>query len=113
MRQKLFPLKPFLELIASVQPGEIILSSVDHDGTMKGMCYEIAKIIPSGLPFVLRCGAGSSSDLLKAVQLKKISAVSASSVFSFSEVTPATMHICLAAEGIPARRTGLFPLGLK
>ena len=80
---------------------------------MNGMCYEVSNIIPAGLPFVLRCGAGSSSDFIKALQLNKISAVSASSVFSFTDVTPATMHICLATEGIPARTTGPFPLGLN
>ncbi len=111
--QKLFPLEPYLALIASARPGEIILSSVDRDGTMKGMCSEVASIIPPGLPFVLRCGAGSSTDLLSGLQSKNISAVSASSIFSFTDVTPATMHHYLVEQGIPARNTASFPFGLN
>lgn len=113
LKKRLFPLYPYLELIASDRPGEIILSSVDNDGTMKGLCAEVANNIPPGLPFVLRCGAGCNADLLKALQLRNISAVAASSVFSFTDVTPATMHRYLVDQGIPARITGSFPLGLS
>lgn len=112
-KQRLFPLQPFLKLLASVQPGEIILSSVDCDGTLNGMCSEVADIVPPVLPYVLRGGAGTSDHLLKSLRLKNISAVSASSIFSFTDVTPATMHSCLAGEGIPARNTGEFTLGLN
>ena len=112
-RQKLFPLKPYLSVISSARPGEIILSSVDNDGTMKGMCSEVVNIIPPGLPFVLRCGAGSSIDLLEGLKFKNISAVSASSIFNFTEVTPVTMHHFLVQQGIPCRNTGFFPLGLN
>lgn len=64
--------------------GEILINSIDHDGTMKGMNLELiettCKII--NLPIIYLGGIGSINDIEKAFKFN-ISAVSAGSYFVF------------------------------
>ena len=108
-KKSLHPLLPYLCRISSIKPGEIILSSVKNDGSMNGLDVKVPLMISSDIPLVLRGGAGSSDHFLNALELSNVSAVAASSVFSFSGVTPATMHKFLSSHNIPVRDTSPFP----
>lgn len=107
-KQCISDLGPYLDLISSKRPGEIILTSVENDGSMAGMCIDVIKAITTDIPLVLRGGAGSSQHLLEALKGTNIAAVAASSIFSFSDVTPATMRNYLQENKIPVRDTRPF-----
>ena len=66
--------------------GEIIVNSIDHDGTMNGFDYELIKNISSNvkIPVVALGGAGSIEDLGKAKEYGA-SAVSAGSLFIYQK----------------------------
>ena len=65
--------------------GELIINSIDRDGTMKGYDIDLIKRITDsvGIPVVACGGAGSVKDLADAVRLGGASAVGAGSMFVF------------------------------
>lgn len=66
--------------------GEILLTSVDRDGTMRGYDLEITKKVADAVPVpVVACGgAGSLTDFCDAIRLGGASAVAAGSFFVFT-----------------------------
>lgn len=86
--------------------GEILLTSIDRDGTMQG--YDLAlieKVSQSvDVPVIASGGAGNYSHMIDAVKNAGASAVAAASMFHFTEQTPAQAKIALSAEGIPTRK---------
>ncbi len=65
--------------------GEILLNSIDQDGTMKGYDLELIKTVTQAvnIPVVACGGAGSVADFAQAVHAAGASAVSAGSLFVF------------------------------
>ncbi len=65
--------------------GEILLTSVDKDGTMAGYDLDLLSLVSSKLsiPLIACGGAGSLNDFKIAVSLAKVSAVAAGSFFVF------------------------------
>jgi cyclase len=65
--------------------GEILLTSVDRDGTMTGYDLELTRAVTSavGIPVIACGGAGSLTDLGKAISEGGASAVAAGSLFVF------------------------------
>jgi cyclase len=84
--------------------GEILVQSVNHDGKMMGMNYEVIKIIADsvGVPVIASSGAGKHEDFLTAIQ-NGASAVAAGAIFQFSEVTPRSVRKYLHGQGIAVR----------
>ena len=72
-------------VIESKGAGEIVIYSVDNDGTFKGYDIELLKqITPKvNVPVVALGGAGSIMDFKKAINEGKASAISAGSMFVF------------------------------
>ena len=70
--------------------GELIITSIDRDGLMKGYDTDMLKKISSKvtIPIVASGGAGSYKDMLDAFN-KGASAVAAASMYHFTEQTPA------------------------
>jgi cyclase len=70
--------------------GELIITSIDKDGLMKGYDTDMLKKISSKvtIPIVASGGAGSYKDMLDAFN-KGASAVAAASIYHFTEQTPA------------------------
>lgn len=93
--------------VESAGAGEILLTSVDRDGTMSGYDLEVTRAVSDavGIPVIASGGAGSSADLLTAVQVGGASAVAAASVFHFTELTPQQVKDHLAAFGVATRNT--------
>jgi imidazole glycerol-phosphate synthase subunit HisF len=90
--------------VQKLKVGEIILCSIDHDGTMKGYDIEsLQKIIKYvDIPIIISGGAGSKEDILEAFKLD-VSAVSISSLFHFTEITPKEIKNFLNTNNIPVR----------
>jgi cyclase len=84
--------------------GEIILNSIDRDGMMGGYDLRlISKVATTtSLPVVACGGAGKLSDFPAALAAGA-HGVAASSIFAFTEITPADVAEYLLAEGYNAR----------
>jgi cyclase len=98
-----------VELAAEVErrgAGEILLTSIDRDGTMDG--YDLATIRAVAdavsVPVIAAGGAGSYEDLRRALTEGTASAVAAASIFHFTQQTPDEAKRYLADHGIPVRR---------
>jgi cyclase len=85
--------------------GEILLTSVDRDGTMTGYDLELISAVCSAvdIPVIASGGAGNYAHMIEAVRAGA-SAVAAASMFHFTEQTPAEAKSALAQAGIPVRR---------
>ena len=84
--------------------GELILSSVDNDGSMSGADFNFIKHTNSiGIPKIICGGVSSSSDFLDAFKIHDLSGVAASSIFAYTENTPVTIKKELAANGVSTR----------
>lgn len=85
--------------------GEIVLNSIDADGTKAGYDLEITRRIGErvGVPVVASGGAGKLEHLCEVLLDGKADAVLAASIFHFGEFTVGDVKRALAARGIPVR----------
>ena len=85
--------------------GEILLTSIDRDGTMKGYDLELVKAVTDAvnIPVIASGGAGNYQHMYEAVTEGGASAVAAASVFHFTEQTPREAKAFLRARGVPVR----------
>ena len=85
--------------------GEILITSIDRDGTMLGYDLELTERVARAvkLPVIASGGAGNYEHMRQAIQEAGASAVAAASIFHFTEQTPAEAKKVLAAAGIPMR----------
>lgn len=85
--------------------GEIVLTSMDCDGTKDGYDLEITSAVSAavGIPVVASGGAGKPAHLADAVQLGKADAALAASIFHFGEYTIQETKQIMAARGVPVR----------
>jgi cyclase len=89
----------------SLGAGEIVLNSIDADGTKTGFDLVITRRISEavGVPVVASGGAGTLEHLAEVLLAGKADAVLAASIFHFGEFTVADVKKYLAARGIPVR----------
>jgi cyclase len=85
--------------------GEILLTSMDRDGTRKGFDLPLTRAIADSVPVpvIASGGVGTLDDLVAGVREGHASAVLAASIFHFGEATIAQAKARLAAAGIPVR----------
>jgi cyclase len=85
--------------------GEIVLTSMDCDGTKDGYDLEITRAVSEAvtIPVVASGGAGRPEHLADAILLGKASAALAASIFHFGEFTIRQTKQMMAARGIPVR----------
>jgi imidazole glycerol-phosphate synthase subunit HisF len=85
--------------------GEILITSIDRDGTMTGYDLELIEQVVHGVnvPVIASGGAGNYEHMRQAVQEAGASAVAAASIFHFTEQTPAEAKKYLAAAGVGVR----------
>ena len=95
----------FIESLAGLGAGEILLQSVQHEGTMSGMNFSRIELVASitTLPVIASGGAASPDDFYKAV-LSGASAVAAGAIFQFTQTTPHEVQNYLAERGIQTRK---------
>jgi cyclase len=85
--------------------GEILITSIDRDGTFQGYDLELIEEVVKGLkiPVIASGGAGNYQHMVDAVLHAGASAVAAGSIFHFTEHTPAGAKAAMNDAGIPVR----------
>ncbi len=92
--------------------GEILLTSMDKDGTKSGFDLELTSAISEALniPVIASGGAGSMKDFFDGIKIGKASAVLAASLFHFKEITISEVKNYLKSKNINVR---IDNLGMK
>jgi imidazole glycerol-phosphate synthase subunit HisF len=85
--------------------GEILLTSMDADGTKGGFDCEITRKVAEAvsIPVIASGGAGNLESFADAILVGKADAVLAASVFHYGEMTIRQTKEYLASRGIPVR----------
>ncbi len=85
--------------------GEIVLNSIDADGTKAGYDLVITRRISEavGVPVVASGGAGKLDHMAEVLREGKADAVLAASIFHFGEYTVGDVKEFLARHGVPVR----------
>lgn len=85
--------------------GEILLTSIDRDGTMRGYDLELIREVAGAvaIPVIASGGAGNYEHLASAISEGGACAVAAASMFHFTEQTPQEAKIFLQSKGIDVR----------
>lgn len=86
--------------------GEILLTSMDRDGTSEGYDLELTREVADAvrLPVIASGGAGSAVDMARALTDGGAEAALAASIFHFGEVSVAQVKDELIRRGIEVRR---------
>ena len=85
--------------------GEILLTSIDRDGTLDGYDHELIRLISKSvnIPVIASGGAKNYHDMVYAIKNSGASAVAASSMFNFTEQTPNQAKNYMFLNGIAVR----------
>lgn len=85
--------------------GEILFTSMDHDGTKNGFANEaLAKLSEAvNIPIIASGGAGEMKHFLETFEEGKADAALAASVFHFQEIGIVTLKNYLKGYGVPVR----------
>jgi cyclase len=91
----------------SLGSGEIVLNSIDADGTRAGFDIEVTRRVSEsvGVPVVASGGAGKLEHMADVLVAGKADAVLAASIFHFGEYTVGDVKRYLAERQIPVRLT--------
>jgi len=86
--------------------GEVLLTSMDRDGTREGFDLELLRAVTDavGVPVIASGGAGDAGHMADAVTEGRASAVLAASILHFGDVTVDAIKDVMEARGIPVRR---------
>ena len=95
----------FVEQMESLGAGEILLTSMDRDGTKKGYDLDLTKKVSKlvNIPVIASGGVGNLEHLYQGIKIGKASAVLAASIFHFGEHTILEAKQYLDSKGIPVR----------
>jgi len=85
--------------------GEILLTSMDRDGTKAGFDIDLTRKIADtvSIPLIASGGVGSLEDMVDGVSKGHASAVLAASIFHFGEYSISETKEYMAAAGVPVR----------
>ena len=91
--------------LAGLGAGELLVTSMDGDGTKAGYDLKLTRTIADAVPVpvIASGGVGSLEHLVEGVTQGHASAVLAASIFHFGTHTVAEAHAALRAAGLPAR----------
>ncbi len=91
--------------VESLGAGEILLTSVERDGTMDGYDVRLIKAVSEAvsIPVIASGGAGNYEHMAQAFLEGNASAVAAASIFQFTEQTPLEAKRYLQGKGIEVR----------
>ncbi|WP_010138081.1 imidazole glycerol phosphate synthase subunit HisF [Oceanicola sp. S124] len=95
----------FAKLVAAKGAGEILLTSMDRDGTRAGFNLPLTRAISDAVsvPVIASGGVGTLDHLVEGVTKGGASAVLAASIFHFGDYTIREAKEHMAAAGIPMR----------
>lgn len=95
------------ENVVDLGAGEILLTSMDRDGTRAGYDIDLLRAVRAAVevPIVASGGVGGLEDLVAGVTRGHADAVLAASIFHFGEFTIGDAKEALADAGVTVRRT--------
>jgi len=85
--------------------GEIILTSIDRDGTMLGYDEDLTRMVSDAvsIPVIASGGAGNYQHMVDVIIKGKATAVAAASIYHFTQQTPLEAKKYMAQHGIHVR----------
>ena len=91
--------------MAASGAGEILLTSMDRDGTKAGFDLDLTRAVSDAVsvPVIASGGVGTLEHLADGIQLGRADAVLAASIFHYGEFTVAQAKAHMAGRGIPIR----------
>jgi imidazole glycerol-phosphate synthase subunit HisF len=91
--------------VASLGAGEILLTSMDRDGTRNGFDLALTRAVADAvtIPVIASGGVGTLEHLVEGIRDGHANAVLAASIFHFGEATIAQAKETLAHAGLPVR----------
>jgi cyclase len=91
--------------MADYGAGEILLTSMDRDGTREGYNIALTRAVADAvrIPVIASGGVGTLADLSAGILEGHASAVLAASIFHFGEFSIAEAKAHMAKDGIPVR----------
>jgi len=94
--------------------GEILLTSMDADGTQAGYDIELTAAVSSavGIPVIASGGAGTLDHMVDVLHAGMADAVLAASIFHFGKFTVGQAKRHFASRGVPVRPPVKDPLGI-
>jgi len=92
--------------VAALGAGEILLASVERDGTMTGYDVGLVRDVAAAvdIPVIASGGCGTYQHMADILGGTRASAVAAAAMFHFTEQTPREAKAYLAERGFPVRR---------
>lgn len=95
----------FAREIEAMGAGEILLTSVDRDGTMEGYDVALTRKVADAvsIPVIASGGAGNFAHMFEVLDSGKASAVAAASIYHFTQMTPLEAKRYLAEHGVSVR----------
>ena len=91
--------------MAEFGAGEILLTSMDRDGTRIGFDLELTRAVSDAVPVpvIASGGVGALAHLVEGIQIGGADAVLAASIFHYGEFSVGQAKAVLASHGIPVR----------
>ena len=105
------PVDSWAREVERLGAGEILLTSIERDGTMQGYDLDLIGSVTrsAGIPVIASGGAGKYQDMYEAISVANGSAVAAASIFHFTQQTPMEAKKFLSANGIAVRNVNAQP----
>ena len=96
----------YAQEVAALGAGEILLTSMDRDGTKSGFDLALTRAVTRAVsvPVIASGGVGTLDHLVEGIRDGGASAVLAASIFHFGEFTIAEAKDHMARHGLPVRR---------
>jgi cyclase len=91
--------------MAELGAGEILLTSMDRDGTKSGFDLPLTRAVSDAVPVpvIASGGVGTLEHLAEGIQVGGADAVLAASIFHYGEFSVAQAKALMASRGIPVR----------
>jgi len=95
----------YAKQVIELGAGEIVLTSMDGDGTKAGYDIEVTRLVADAVdvPVVASGGCGSPQHMIDVLQQTRADAVLAASIFHFGEYSIAQTKRAMADAGLPVR----------
>ena len=95
----------FVKKVEARGAGEILLTSMDRDGTKKGYDLDLTKKVANfiNIPVIASGGVGNLEHLYQGIKIGNANAVLAASIFHFGEYSILEAKQYLDSKGIPVR----------
>ena len=96
----------WVKRVTDAGAGEILLTSMDHDGTKDGYAIELTRVVAEAVtvPVVASGGCGTPEHMWRVLTEGKADAALAASIFHFREYTIGEVKSYLAERGVTVRR---------